>query len=84
MNRYDLSDFEWSVIEPLLPNKPRRRGRCGRRLRAHGNGKEKSRASALAEDVPVGTKDEVRPWPPKPQSVDDGVRASKRLFRLVF
>ena len=23
MNRYDLSDFEWSVIEPLLPNKPR-------------------------------------------------------------
>ena len=23
MNRYDLTDFEWSVIEPLLPNKPR-------------------------------------------------------------
>ena len=23
MNRYDLSDFEWSVIEPSLPNKPR-------------------------------------------------------------
>ena len=21
--RYDLSDFEWSVIQPLLPNKPR-------------------------------------------------------------
>ena len=21
--RYDLSDFEWSVIRPLLPNKPR-------------------------------------------------------------
>ncbi len=21
--RYDLSDFDWSVIEPLLPNKPR-------------------------------------------------------------
>jgi transposase len=21
--RYDLTDFEWSVIQPLLPNKPR-------------------------------------------------------------
>ena len=21
--RYDLTDFEWTVIEPLLPNKPR-------------------------------------------------------------
>ena len=23
MAGFDLSDFEWSVIEPLLPNKPR-------------------------------------------------------------
>src|SRR5262249_297563 len=23
MSRYDLSDFEWRVMEPLLPNKPR-------------------------------------------------------------
>ena len=23
MARYDLTDFEWSVIEPILPNKPR-------------------------------------------------------------
>jgi len=23
MARFDLSDFEWTVIEPLLPNKPR-------------------------------------------------------------
>ena len=23
MSRYDLTDFEWRVIEPQLPNKPR-------------------------------------------------------------
>ncbi len=23
MARFDLTDFEWSVISPLLPNKPR-------------------------------------------------------------
>src|ERR1700740_1076774 len=23
MSRYDLTDFEWRVIEPVLPNKPR-------------------------------------------------------------
>ena len=23
MSQYDLTDFEWRVIEPLLPNKPR-------------------------------------------------------------
>lgn len=23
MSRFDMSDFEWRVIEPLLPNKPR-------------------------------------------------------------
>ena len=22
MSRYDLTDFEWRVIKPLLPNKP--------------------------------------------------------------
>jgi transposase len=29
MSRYDLSDFEWRVIEPLLPNKPRGVPRIG-------------------------------------------------------
>jgi transposase len=23
MSRYDLTDFEWHVMEPLLPNEPR-------------------------------------------------------------
>ena len=23
MGRYDLTGFEWSIIQPLLPNKPR-------------------------------------------------------------
>ena len=23
MSRYDLTDFEWRLIEPLLPNKPK-------------------------------------------------------------
>ena len=23
MSRFDMSDFEWRIIEPLLPNKPR-------------------------------------------------------------
>jgi hypothetical protein len=23
MARFDLTDFEWAVIQPLLPNKPR-------------------------------------------------------------
>jgi transposase len=27
--RYDLSDFEWSVIHPLLPNKLNRAGFAG-------------------------------------------------------
>lgn len=23
MARFDLSDFEWALVQPLLPNKPR-------------------------------------------------------------
>jgi hypothetical protein len=29
MSRYDLTDFEWRVIERLLPNKPRGIPRVG-------------------------------------------------------
>ena len=29
--RYELTDFEWSIIQPLLPNKPRTGGRGFRR-----------------------------------------------------
>ena len=33
MSRYELTDFEWHVIEPLLPNKPRGVARVdGRRV----------------------------------------------------
>jgi transposase len=31
MNRYELTEFEWCVIAPLLPNKPRRVPRAGDR-----------------------------------------------------
>ena len=27
MSRYDLTDFEWRVLEPLLPNKPAKSNR---------------------------------------------------------
>ena len=71
-----------------VPLEPRRRGCCGRCLRSEGKRerrhRESPRASAVAEDVPVGTKDEVSSWFPQPQSVDDGQRALNRLFRLVF
>ena len=28
--RYELSDYEWSVIRPMLPNKPRGVSQCRR------------------------------------------------------
>jgi transposase len=36
MARFDLTDFEWSVIEPLLPNKPRGVPRVDDRRVLHG------------------------------------------------
>jgi transposase len=34
--RYELTDFEWSIIEPLLPNKPRGVPRADDRLVLNG------------------------------------------------
>ena len=36
MARYDLSEFEWRVIEPLLPNKPRGKPRVDDRRVLNG------------------------------------------------
>ena len=36
--RYELSDFEWSIIQPLLPNKPRGKPRAERDLLAPSHG----------------------------------------------
>ena len=36
MSRYDLTDFEWNAIEPLLPNKPRGVARVGDRRVLNG------------------------------------------------
>ena len=36
MSRYDLTDFEWRVIAPLLPNKPRGVPRVGDRRVLNG------------------------------------------------
>ncbi len=35
--RYDLTEFDWSVIEPLLPNKPRGVPRVDDRRVLNGN-----------------------------------------------
>ena len=34
--RYELSDFEWSIIQPLLPNKPRGKPRADDRKVLNG------------------------------------------------
>jgi transposase len=34
--RYEIADFEWSIIEPLLPNKPRGVPRADDRMVLNG------------------------------------------------
>ncbi len=46
--RYELSDFEWSIIEPLLPNKPRGVARSDDRKVAVATRYEKHDANYLA------------------------------------
>ena len=36
MARFDLSDAEWSIVAPLLPNKPRRVSRVNDFITARG------------------------------------------------
>jgi transposase len=36
MNRYDLTNFEWRMIEPLLSNKPRAVARVNDRRMLNG------------------------------------------------
>ena len=47
MSRYDLTDFEWRVIEPLLPNKPRGVPRVDDRRVLNGLGASDTDAEAL-------------------------------------
>ncbi len=46
--RYELSDFEWSIIQPLLPNKPRGVARADDRKVLNGI------LLAPADRVPLG------------------------------
>ena len=47
MSRYHLTDFEWRVIEPLLPNKPRGVPRVDDRLGSRSSTDELAKATAL-------------------------------------
>jgi len=47
MKRFDLTDFEWSVIRLLLPNKPRGVPRVDDRRVLNGNFGACGRARAL-------------------------------------
>ena len=42
LRRYELSDLEWSIIEPLLPNKPRGVPRADQEYKAFLIGRRRS------------------------------------------
>jgi len=78
MSRYDLTDFEWRVIEPLLPNKPRGVPRVDDRrvlngifwaLRSVDRGA--TCRSAMAHAPPVTTASRGRPQPRDREIVRD-------------
>jgi len=49
--RYELTDFEWSIIEPLLPNKPRGVARADDRKVLNGI-YWRLRPGSLSSDIP--------------------------------
>jgi transposase len=53
MSRFDLSDFEWWVFEPLLPNKPRGVARVDDRRVLNGI-LYRLRTGCTWRDLPIG------------------------------
>lgn len=49
MSQYDLIDFEWRVIKPLLPNKPPGVARVDDRRVLNGGSDRRERRQPLAE-----------------------------------
>ena len=58
MARFDLTDFEWSVIAPLLPNKPRGVARVDDRrvLTGYSGGYARERPGRIYRVVTVRTR----------------------------
>ena len=72
MARYDLTDFEWRVIKPLLPNKPRGVPRVeDRRVPVGDDWRADPTAMAAAVDDNTGLL--VASAPQYPQGVVDPV-----------
>ena len=58
MQGYDLTDFEWGVIQPLLPNKPRGVPRVVRQQRLDHTPLETSQIASLHLTLPTVWKHE--------------------------